>query len=305
MTRSGRARPTTADQARRTAHTAENRLPSERARLGRRSAPGLGRAPSARRRRVCAWPRARSVGASTARRCPRAAAPRVPRPQRARHRSRRHHAAAVAAAAAARLLVVGSPAADADLFDALEGLLLHEQQASSSTSSVAAWPAWVEHLPPANAAGTAGAVQAVAQAGHAARDVFVPCVPCVSSCSERRSASTEWSKTSILQKFLPTYRACATREVRGRCGQRWRRPEQALSLSGVAVAGVGSETQSSLYYHLCARGEWASGLKEEEEEVVWTLTCRLKLLPVNWKKNYVPLTQPVTQTQRRQAVFNI
>ena len=232
----------------------ENRLLSERARLGRRSAPGLGRAPSARRWRVCAWPRARSVGASTARRFPRAAAPRVPRPQRARHRSRRHHAAAVAAAAAARLLVLGSPAADADLFVALEGLLLHEQQASSSTSSVAAWPAWVEHLPPANAAGTAGAVQAVAQAGHAARDVFVPCVLCVSSCSER-SASTEWSKTSSLRKFLPTYRACATREVRGRCGQRWRRPEQALSLSGVAVAGVGSETQSSLrtYYHLCRR----------------------------------------------------
>ena len=32
--------------------------------------------------------------------------------------------------------------------------------------------------------------------------------------------------------------------VPGRCGQRWRRPEQALSLSGVAVAGVGSETQA-------------------------------------------------------------
>ena len=48
---------------------------------------------------------------------------------------------AVAAAAAARLLVLGSPAADADLFVALEGLLLHEQQASCSTSSVAAWPA--------------------------------------------------------------------------------------------------------------------------------------------------------------------
>ena len=49
--------------------------------------------------------------------------------------------AAVAAAAAARLLVVASPAADADRFVALEGLLLHEQQASCSTSSVAAWPA--------------------------------------------------------------------------------------------------------------------------------------------------------------------
>jgi len=234
-----------------TAHTAENRLyrASERGSAGavrlasgalRRRvdgacAPGLGRAPSARRRRAAA-------------RAPlRRASPGLSE----RHRSRRHHAAAVAAAAAARLLVLGSPVADADRFVVLEGLLLHEQQASSSTSSVAAWPAWVEHLAPANAAGTAGAVQAVAQAGHAARDVFVPCVPCVSSCSERRSASTAWSETSSLRKFLPTYRACATREVRGRCGRRWRRPEQALSLSGVAVAGVGTEPQALLGERPC------------------------------------------------------
>ena len=90
----------------------ENRLLSERARLGRRSAPGLGRAPSARRRRAAA-------------RAPlRRASPGLSERGTAHGTA---HAAAVAAAAAARLLVLGSPAADADLFVALEGLLLHEQ----------------------------------------------------------------------------------------------------------------------------------------------------------------------------------